>query len=189
MGEDQKQHIELCRDVAQRFNQLYGDTFVIPKGVIPEVGARVMGLDDPSQKMSKSREGRGHAVLLTDQDEEIQRSIRRAVTDSGREIRFSEAAERTGVNNLLTIYQALTRRSLDEVEGDFRDARGYGDLKAAVADLVVEALGPIRSRYEELVREEAKLDALLAQGAEQARAVAEPKVELLKKRVGLMRPS
>jgi len=189
VGEDQKQHIELCRDVAQRFNQIYGETFVIPKGVIPEIGARVMGLDDPSQKMSKSREVRGHAVLLTDQDEEIQRSIRRAVTDSGREIRFSKVAERAGVNNLLTIYQALTRRSLDEVESDFHDARGYGDLKEAVAELVVKALGPIRDRYEELIQEEAKLDALLAQGAEQARAVAEPKVELLKQRVGLIRSS
>jgi len=111
------------------------------------------------------------------------------VTDSGREIRFSKVAERAGVNNLLTIYQALTRRSLDEVESDFRDARGYGDLKEAVAELVVKALGPIRDRYEELIQEEAKLDALLAQGAEQARAVAEPKVELLKQRVGLIRSS
>ena len=189
VGEDQKQHVELCRDIAQRFNQLYGDTFVIPEGVIPEVGARIMGFDDPTVKMSKSTETRGHAVLLTDSDEEIDRAIRRAVTDSGNEIRFSDSPERAGVNNLLVVYRALTGRDRATAEVDFADARGYGDLKARVAEVVIDAVGPIRSRFEELVRDETELDRLLALGALRAREVAEPKVETVKERVGLTRSS
>ncbi len=186
VGDDQKQHIELSRDIAQRFNQLYGETFMLPKGVIPKVGARIMGLDDPTQKMSKSREVRGHSILLTDSDKEIERAIRRAVTDSGREIRFSDAPEKAGVNNLLTIYRALTDRDGTQAEADFADARGYGDLKARVAEVVVDALRPIRVRFEELIQGEGELDRLLAKGADQARAVAEPKVAIVKETVGLV---
>ncbi len=186
VGDDQKQHIELSRDIAQRFNQLYGETFVLPKGVIPNVGARIMGLDDPTQKMSKSREVRGHSILLTDSEKEIERSIRRAVTDSGLQIRFSDAPEKAGVNNLLTIYRALTDRDGAQVEGDFADARGYGDLKARVAEVVVDALRPIRVRFEELIQGETELDRLLGKGADQARAVAEPKVASVKETVGLV---
>ena len=115
VGEDQKQHIELARDVALRFNSLYGETFVVPEGVIPEVGARVMGLDDPTQKMSKSAQGKDHAVSFTDTDDDIVRTIKRAVTDSGRDIVFSDAPEKAGVKNLLTIYQSLTSKTRAEV--------------------------------------------------------------------------
>ncbi len=184
VGEDQKQHIELCRDIAQRFNQLYGDTFVLPEGVIPRLGARIMGLDDPAQKMSKSTDVRGHAILLTDSDDEIERSLRRAVTDSGRQILFSEDPERAGVKNLLTIYQVLTSKSKEDVEADFANARGYGDLKQSVAEAVVAEVRPIRARFEELMKDERELDRLLAVGAEAARAIAEPKIELVKQRVG-----
>ena len=186
VGEDQKQHIELSRDIAQRFNQLYGETFVVPEGVIPEVGARVMAFDDPLQKMSKSSEGRGHAVLLTDSDDEISRTIRRAVTDSGREIEFSDDPDKAGVNNLLSIYQVLTGKPRDEVLADFAAARGYGDLKKRVAEVVVEGVRPLRERFEVLMADEDELDRLLALGAEAARAVAEPKVELVKRRVGFV---
>jgi tryptophanyl-tRNA synthetase len=186
VGEDQKQHIELSRDIAQRFNQLYGETFVVPEGVIPEAGARVMGLDDPLQKMSKSTDGRGHAVLLTDSDAEIERALRRAVTDSGREIQYSDDPEKAGVNNLLTIYQVLTGKSPDSVLADFADARGYGDLKMGVAEVVVETVRPLRERYERLMKDPAELDRLLAIGAESARSVAEPKIELVKQRVGFV---
>ena len=189
VGEDQKQHIELCRDIGQRFNQLYGETFVIPEGVMAEIGARIMGLDEPSLKMSKSTEVRGHSILLTDSDDEIERSVRRAVTDSGNEIRFSEDPAKAGVNNLLTIYRALTGCDRATAEADFVDSRGYGDLKVRVAEVVVEALRPIRTRYEELVRDETELDRLLAEGALRAREVAEPKVELVKERVGFVRRS
>ena len=170
MGEDQKQHVELARDIALRFNQLYGETFVVPEGVIPEVGARVMGLDDPTQKMSKSADGKDHAVLLTDPDDQIVRTIKRAVTDSGRDIVFSDAPEKAGVKNLLTLYQSLTAKTRAEVEADFAGARGYGDLKQRVAEVVVETVRPIRERFERLMNDEAELDRLLGLGAGAARA-------------------
>ena len=190
VGEDQKQHIELARDIAQRFNHLYGDTLLVPEPKIAEVGARIMGLDDPTAKMSKSSaSARGHAVGMTDTDKEIQYALRRAVTDSGREIVFDDSPEKAGVNNLLTIYQVLTRKSREDVEADFRDARGYGDLKKAVAEVVIEAIRPIRARYEELMDDPAELDRLMAIGADRARSVAEPKVAEMKEKMGFIVPS
>jgi tryptophanyl-tRNA synthetase len=186
VGEDQKQHVELCRDIAQRFNHLYGDTFQVPEPVIPPTGARIMGLDNPLAKMSKSESAaRGHAIRLTDSDDDIRWAIKRAVTDSGREIVFSDDPERAGVNNLLAIYGGVTGKGRDEVLRDFADARGYGDLKSRVAEVVVAAVAPIRRRYEELMQDPERLDELLQHGAEAARAVAEPKAELVKERVGL----
>lgn len=190
VGEDQKQHIELARDVAQRFNHLYGETFVVPEPKIAKVGARIMGLDDPTAKMSKSEtSARGHAVLLTDSDQEIRRSLKRAVTDSGREIVFSDAPEKAGVNNLLSIYQLLTGKDQESVLADFADARGYGDLKNRVADVVIEEVAPIRERYERLIADPAELDRLLAIGAERARAVAEPKLVEAKEKMGFTVPA
>jgi tryptophanyl-tRNA synthetase len=189
VGEDQKQHIELARDVAQRFNGLYGETFRIPEPAIPAAGARVMGLDDPATKMSKSVTGAGHAVRLLDDDDTIRKTFKRAVTDSGREIVFSDAPEKAGVRNLLGIYQAITGRSKDEVVEDFADARGYGDLKSRVAEVVVERLAPIRTRGLELMNEPAELDRLLELGAERARDVAERKVVEIKERMGFDVPA
>ena len=187
VGEDQKQHVELSRDIAQRFNHLYGETFVIPEPVIPQSGARVRGFDDPSAKMSKSRaaEIRGHAVRLTDDPDEIRWVIRRATTDSGREIVFSENSEKSGVNNLLEIYELFTQKSRPEIEANF-NGKGYGQLKSEVAEVVVEGLRPIRERYLQLISDPAELDRLIAQGAERARAVAEPKIEEVKRRVGFV---
>lgn len=190
VGEDQKQHIELARDVAQRFNHLYGETLVVPEPKIAKVGARIMALDDPTAKMSKSESSsRGHAVLLTDSDDEIRRSLRRAVTDSGREIVFSDDPEKAGVNNLLSIYQLLTAQDQDSVLADFADARGYGDLKNRVADVVIEAVRPIRERYMRLIDDPAELDRLLAIGAERARSVAEPKLVEMKEKMGFIVPA
>ena len=189
VGEDQRQHVELARDVAQRFNRIYGDTFVVPEAVIPEIGGRVMGLNDPSIKMSKSFSHiRGHAVRLLDEPAEIERSIRRAVTDTENEIRFSDDPERAGVNNLLGIYKVIADKTEAEVEADFADARGYGDLKTRVAEVVIEALAPIRERYNRLMGDVAELDRLLERGADQARAVAEPKLDEVKYRMGLILP-
>ncbi|HEU0072618.1 MAG TPA: tryptophan--tRNA ligase [Dehalococcoidia bacterium] len=186
VGEDQKQHVELTRDIAERFNRLYGDTFVVPEPVIPDFGARVMGLDDPTVKMSKSYSHiRGHAVRMLDDPKEIERSFMRAVTDSGNEIRFSDDPAKAGVNNLLGIYKAVTGRSVTEVERDFMYARGYGDLKRRVAEVVIQELTPIRERHEQLMQDPAELDRLLAIGAEQARAYAAPKVEQMKRAMGL----
>ena len=190
VGDDQRQHVELARDIAQRFNHQFGETFVVPEAVIPEIGARVMGLNDPSVKMSKSFSHiRGHAVRMLDEPKEIERSIKRSVTDSGNEIRFSSDPERAGVNNLLGIYKVITDRTEAETEADFASARGYGDLKAAVAEAVISELTPIRERYHALMDDIAELDRLLSQGAEQARAVSEPKMELVRSRIGLTNPA
>lgn len=186
VGEDQKQHIELARDLAQRFNHLYGDTFRVPEPVIPEAGARVMGLDDPLQKMSKSAVGQGHAVYLSESDAQITKAIKRAVTDSGREIGFSDDPDRAGVNNLLSIYQAITGTTADEVVADFVDARGYGDLKTRVAEVVCQAIAPIRERFEELMANPSELDGLLEEGADKARRLADPKVREMKERLGFL---
>ncbi|MBO9316980.1 MAG: tryptophan--tRNA ligase [Chloroflexus sp.] len=187
VGEDQKQHIELTRDLAQRFNYLFGETFVIPKPVIRESGARIMGLDDPTVKMSKSETARGHAIRIIDDPDEIRWAIKRAVTDSFNEIRFSDDPERAGVNNLLQIYELLTGRSRPEIEAHFA-GKGYGVLKRELAEVVIEALRPIRERYYQLMDDPAELDRILAIGAEQARAVAEPKMTLILERVGFVLP-
>lgn len=189
VGEDQRQHVELTRDIAQRFNRIYGETFVIPEAVIPRVGARIMGLNDPTVKMSKTYAHiRGHAIGMLDSPDEIRWAIRRAVTDSGREIRFSDDPEKAGVNNLLSIYKVITGKSEKEVEADFADARGYGELKQRVAEVVIEELRPIQERYRQLMKDPAELDRLLARGAQRAAAVSEPKVEEMKRKMGLVAP-
>ena len=190
VGEDQQQHVELARDIAERFNRLHGEIFVLPAAVIPAVGARVMGLDDPTVKMSKSyAHVEGHAIRMLDAPDAIRRAISRAVTDSGREIRFSDDPARAGVNNLLGIYQAVTGKTPPEVEADFADARGYGDLKRTVTDVVIAALTPIRERHAALMQDPAELDRLLARGADRARAVAGPKLDEMKRRMGLILPA
>ena len=187
VGEDQKQHVELSRDITQRFNNIYGEMFVVPKPIIPKTGARVMGLNDPTVKMSKTYANiRGHAVGLLDDPKEIERSFKRAVTDSGNDIRFSEDSDRMGVNNLLSIYKVITAKSETEVESDFSDVLGYGDLKKRVAEVVIEELRPIRERYEDLITHVSELDDLMSQGAQQARSVSEPKLDEMKRRVGLV---
>ena len=190
VGEDQQQHVELARDIAERFNRLHGELFVIPAAVIPAAGARVMGLDDPTVKMSKSfAHVAGHAIRILDEPDAIRRVISRAVTDSGKEIRFSDDPARAGVNNLLGIYQAITGKPAPAVEADFAGARGYGDLKRGVADVVVAELAPIRERHAALMQDPAELDRLLARGAHRARAVAGPKLDEMKRRMGLILPA
>ncbi|SVA69844.1 uncharacterized protein METZ01_LOCUS122698 [marine metagenome] len=187
VGEDQKQHVELSRDIAARFNRIYGDTFVIPEPVIPEIGGRVMGLNDPGVKMSKSYSHiRGHAIRMLDEPQEIERSFMRAVTDSGNEIRFSDDSEKAGVNNLLSIYKVVTGKSEGQVEKDFESARGYGDLKKAVAEVVIDELSPIRQRYNELISDVTELDKLLAVGSQRAESISGPKLLEMKDKMGLL---
>ena len=189
VGDDQRQHVELARDIAIRFNRIYGDTFVVPEPMIPEIGARVMGMNDPTVKMSKSfAHIRGHAVRMLDEPKEIERTIKRAVTDSGGEIAFSDDSEKAGVNNLLGIYKVITDKSQAEVIADFADARGYGDLKSRVAEVVIDALSPIQQRYYEFMDDPTELDRMLARGAESAAAVATPKIDEIKQRVGFTLP-
>ena len=187
VGEDQKQHVELARDIAERFNRIYGDTFIIPEPVIPEIGGRVMGLNDPNVKMSKSYSHiRGHAIRMLDDPKEIERSFMRAVTDSSNEIRFSDDPDRAGVNNLVGIYKVITGKPEESVERDFYDARGYGDLKKAVAEVVIEELSPIREKYHQLINDVEELDRLLSIGAEQARAISDQELRLMKEKMGLI---
>tara|TARA_B110000263_G_C15285830_1_gene500739 strand:- start:532 stop:1563 length:1032 start_codon:yes stop_codon:yes gene_type:complete len=188
VGEDQKQHVELTRDIAERFNNLYGETFVLPKAVVPKVGARVMGLDNPSLKMSKSYAHiRGHAISMLDDPKEIDRSIKRAVTDSFNEICFSSDKERAGVNNLLGIYQVITGKTFTEVENDFNDARGYGDLKSRVSEVVISEIEPIQKRYHELINNSPELESLIQKGDDLAKQYADPKLDVVLGKVGLHR--
>ncbi|RME48617.1 MAG: tryptophan--tRNA ligase [Caldilineae bacterium] len=182
VGEDQKQHLEYTRDLVQRFNALYGETFKMPEAVIPKVGARIMGLDDPTKKMSKSEEKEGHAIGLLDDPDAIRRKIKRATTDSLRDIRFDE--NRPGINNLLTIYQAFTGQSRQHIEDHFA-GKGYGDLKKELAEVVIEGLRPIQTRYAELTADPAHLDALLAQSADRIRPIAGQTLRRVYDRIGL----
>ena len=188
VGDDQRQHVELTRDIAQRFNHRYGEVFTVPEVAIPPVGARVMGLDTPTKKMSKSESAQGHAVYMLDEPKVAHKKVMRAVTDSGREISFSNDPDRAGVNNLLSIYQAFTGKDKDSVEADFENARGYGDLKKAVAEVVVESLKPIQERFYELTNDPAEMDSLLASHAEKAREVASKTVKDVKDAMGFLNP-
>jgi tryptophanyl-tRNA synthetase len=185
VGDDQRQHLEFTRDLAQRFNHLYGETFVIPEAMIPKAGARVMGLDNPTAKMSKSEASEYHAVYITDTPERTQKKLMRAVTDSFAEIRFSEDPERAGVNNLLTIYQALTGGSNNAIEAHF-SGKGYGALKKEVAEQVNTVLQPIREKYNKLINEVDYLDEILAQGAERAAEMADQTLRLVQEQVGFL---
>jgi len=168
VGEDQKQHLELTRDIAIRFNRDYGQTFVVPEAFIPKVGARIMSLADPAKKMSKSdEESEAGCIMLLDTDDAVRRKFKRAVTDSGTEIKFDEA--RPAINNLLTIYHLLTDKQLPEVEDHFR-GRGYAQLKEELAEVTIEFLRPFQERVRAI--DDDKLDQILEQGAERAAAIA-----------------
>jgi tryptophanyl-tRNA synthetase len=169
VGEDQRQHLELSRTLARRFNGMYGETFVVPEPMILDVGARVMALDEPAQKMSKSSPTPAGYVALLDEPDTIRRKIRRAVTDSGTEI--AAGPEKPAITNLLGIYAALAGETIPELEERYR-GKGYGDFKQDLAEVVVEALSPIRERALELLDAPRELDEVLEAGAERAREVA-----------------
>ena len=185
VGDDQRQHIELARDLALRFNAIYGETFVVPQGVYRESGARIMGLNDPTIKMSKSEAASNHSIRLVDEPDIIQRAFKVAVTDSGRDIVFSDDPEKAGVNNLLQIYELLSGQTRDAIEAHFA-GQGYGALKREVAEVTIEALRPMRERYRELRSNPDELMHILHRGAEQARAVAEPMCAIMRERMGLI---
>lgn len=182
VGEDQKQHVELARDVAQRFNSIYGETFKLPEVVIPETGARIMGLEDPTKKMSKSEAGPGHIIYLLDSPDDIRAKVMKATTDSLREVRFDES--RPGIYNLLVIYELFTKLSRAEIEARF-EGKGYADFKKELAEVVVEKLRPVQSRYRELTADPTYIDSLLTEGALRIRPIAEKTLTLVKDRIGL----
>jgi tryptophanyl-tRNA synthetase len=170
VGEDQKQHLELARDVAIRFNNLYGPVFKVPEPMIPQVGARIMGLQDPAAKMSKSDENENNNVYLLDTPDVLERKFKRAVTDSGSEVRYS--ADKPGVANLMSILSATTGESFAAIEQRFAGA-GYGKFKAAVAEAVIDRLKPVQQRYQEIRADEPGLKRVLKDGAGRASAHAD----------------
>jgi len=182
VGEDQKQHIELTRDVAVRFNARYGETFVIPKPDIKPEGARVMGLDDPTKKMSKSSASAASYIALTDDASTITKKIKRAVTDSDGEVLFRE--EKPALSNLLSIYSLLSDEPIPTIEARYA-GRGYGAFKSDLAEIVVSALAPIQKRFVELERDPRIALDVLARGADQAREQASAKMTLVRERMGL----
>ena len=182
VGEDQKQHLELTRDLAIRFNRDYGQTFVVPEPFIPKVGARIMSLADPAKKMSKSDEdSEAGCIMLLDSDDAVRRKFKRAVTDSGTEIRFDES--RPAINNLLTIYHLLTGKPAPEIEDHFSGS-GYAKLKDELAEVTIEFLRPFQERVRGI--DDDKLDQILEQGAERAEAIAKLTLGRAKANMGLI---
>ncbi|HZA39581.1 MAG TPA: tryptophan--tRNA ligase [Actinomycetota bacterium] len=182
VGEDQRQHIELMRDIAIRFNNMFGETFVVPEAWIPPAGARIMALDDPTEKMSKSAGRPNSSILLMEPPERIAKKIKSAVTDSGRDI--VAGAEKPAITNLLTIFSIVEDEPISHLEERF-GGQGYAQFKAALADAVVERLRPIRERYEELMSDPAETEKLLQVGADKARVVAESTMADVWARIGL----
>ncbi len=182
VGEDQAQHLELTRDVAQRFNSLYGETFVMPETSLPTVGARIMGLDDPTKKMSKSAPGSGHAIAVLDPPASIRRKIMRATTDSSPAVDFRILGP--GVENLLNIYQAFSDWTSEQIRAHFEGMR-YGELKKQVAEITIAQLEPFQKRYREIVSEPGHVARVLREGAERVAPIANSTVELVKTRMGL----
>ena len=182
VGEDQRQHVELMRDIGGRFNQMFGETFVLPEAFIPQAGARIMSLDDPLQKMSKSAGRPSSSIGLNDPRDAIVKKIRSAVTDSGREV--VAGPDKPALTNLLGIYSLLTDVPVADLEARF-EGKGYGDFKSAMAEDVADALEPIRQRYEELSSDMGQTARILAGGADRARAVAEETMSAVRAKTGL----
>lgn len=183
VGADQKQHLEITRDIAARFNNIYGEVFTIPDGFIPKVGARVMSLQEPTKKMSKSDENVNAWVAILDKPEDIMRKFKRAVTDSEAEVAFRDGKD--GVNNLMGIYSAITGKSLEKITEEFA-GKGYGDFKTAVGEAVVEELRPVRERFDELMKNRDFLTETWRKGAENAEKLANRTLSKVMKKIGFI---
>ncbi len=183
VGEDQKQHLELARNIAERFNSTYSETFKIPEPQIATTGARILSLQDPNRKMSKSDENQGAYLLLTDEPDQIRKKISRAVTDSGSEVK--SGPDKAGVTNLLSIMSGFSGKSVEEHEAEFV-GKGYGDFKKAVGEVVVEGLRPIRERFEEIIEDKAYLDEVLKSGADIAQRKAYKMLSKVHRKVGFV---
>ncbi len=184
VGNDQKQHLEITRDIAQRFNNIYGEVFKIPEPYIPEVGARIMSLQEPEKKMSKSDENENAYISLLDPPDVIMRKFKRAVTDSEMVIRYDEE-NKPGISNLMSIYASVTGKSFEEIEAEF-EGKGYGDFKKAVGEAVVETLKPIQEKHKELMADRAYLDEVMKSGAEAANRLANRTLRKVYRKVGLI---
>jgi tryptophanyl-tRNA synthetase len=185
VGEDQKQHLELTRDIAQRFNSAYGDTFAVPEPYIPEIGSRIMSLQDPTTKMSKSDEDPNALIGLLDEPDVVLGKIKRAVTDSGRDIVYS--LDKPGVSNLIAIRSCLTGESVKEIEQKY-EGQGYAPFKADLADAVIDFLRPIQERFKEISEDTQSLDTVLRDGAEKALEVSQATIREVYDKLGFIPP-
>ncbi|MBQ7164373.1 MAG: tryptophan--tRNA ligase [Clostridia bacterium] len=185
IGVDQKQHLEITRDLAIRFNNRYSETFVVPEPIIPKVGAKIMSLQDPAHKMSKSDPNENSYIAILDDEDTVIRKFKRAVTDSDNSIAFSD--DKPGISNLLTIYSAITGETIAAAEERFA-GKGYGEFKIAVGEVVASALAPIRKRTAELLSDKAYLDEIMKKGAEQASYFANKTLSKVYRKVGLYSP-
>ncbi len=183
IGADQKQHLELTRNVAERFNQVYGETFTVPEPYIPKSGMKIMSLQEPTLKMSKSDPNPNAVVRILDPRDEILRKFKRAVTDSGAEVRFSE--EKPGVSNLMTIYSCFSGKSFAEIEAEFA-GKGYGDFKAAVGEVTADALAPVQAEFNRLMGDKAYLEGVMKSGAEQASYYARKTLSKVRRKIGFV---
>ncbi|MCB6366898.1 tryptophan--tRNA ligase [Intestinibacillus massiliensis] len=184
VGVDQKQHVELARNIAQRFNGVYSDTFVMPEPYIPQTGAKIMSLQEPSRKMSKSDENQNSFILLMDKPDDIMRKFRRAVTDS--DTRVARGEGKDGVNNLISIYALATGKTPEQVEAEF-EGKGYGDFKPAVGEAVVELLRPIREKTEALLQDKGYLESVYKEGAAKANYLARKTLDKVYRKVGFVK--
>ena len=184
VGVDQKQHLELTRDVAIRFNNLYGNTFKIPEPYIPKAGAKIMSLADPTKKMSKSDENPNGFITILDPEDVIIRKFKRAITDSEAQVVYREGKD--GINNLMTIYSCVTGKTMEEIQREF-DGKGYGDFKLAVGETVADHLKPIRENFARLSADKAYLEEVYRQGAQQAQRLSQRTMEKVFKRIGFLR--
>lgn len=183
VGADQKQHIELTRDIAQRFNEVYGETFVIPEGYTPKAGTKVCSLQEPTKKMSKSDENENARVSLLDPKDVIMRKFKRAVTDSETSVRYAEGKD--GINNLMTIYSCFTGKSYDEIEKEF-EGKGYGDFKTAVGEACADGLAPLQSEYNRLMNDQGYLETIMKNGSDYANYLAGKTLNKVYKKVGFL---
>ncbi len=183
VGVDQKQHLELARDIAERFNNVYGDTFTVPEPYIAKSGAKIMSLAEPTKKMSKSDANENAVVRILDSKDVIIRKFKRAVTDSDTCVKFADGKD--GINNLLTIYSAFTGKTIEESERDF-EGKGYGDFKLAVGEVCADALEPVRVEFEKLIKEKAYLEDIMKTNSEQAYRLARRTLSKVQKKVGFI---
>ncbi len=184
VGIDQKQHVELCRDIAERFNQLYPGTFTVPQPIISKSGMKIMSLAEPTKKMSKSDENINAVVYILDDKDTIIRKFKRAVTDSDTCVRFAEGKD--GINNLMTIYSCFTGKSMDEIEREF-DGKGYGEFKLAVGEVCADALSPVQQEFNRLLADKAALEAQMKKGAEEASWYARRTLGKVQKKLGFVK--
>ena len=183
VGIDQKQHLELTRDIAERFNQIYGDTFVVPECYMAKTGAKICSLADPTKKMSKSDENPNACVLMLDSKDDVIRKFKRTVTDSDTVVKYADGKD--GINNLMSIYSCFTGKSFEEIEKEF-EGRGYGDFKLAVGEVVADGLAPLQARFNQIISDKAYLEDVMKNGARAASYRAEKTIRKVAKKVGFI---